>query len=241
MTTKRKKIVLTIKQKLELIERFEKGESTTELAQDYGIGVQTVRDIRKNKTKFEEFVGDCESIAGPSKRKTMKKSTFEDLDFALLQWFRQKRAAGIAVTGPECIDQAKLLHEVLGLGGNFTASTGWLTRFKQRYGIRGLSGQRNTVQDDEEMNTPLVEVVYDTGPSSQDPKCLIENCTTTVETIYTPVKDSAQNDNKFIDHIVAMSSIDNLLEYMNQWDFSYNDVITVMKIRSEIQKKIEAS
>ena len=81
---KRKKIVLTIKQKLTLIERFEKGESTSKLSEEYGIGIQTVRDIVKQKNKLESFARDCDSSAGPSKRKSMKTSTFEDLDAAML-------------------------------------------------------------------------------------------------------------------------------------------------------------
>jgi hypothetical protein len=35
-----KKFVLTEKQKLELIEKFENGEMATELAKDYGVGTE---------------------------------------------------------------------------------------------------------------------------------------------------------------------------------------------------------
>jgi hypothetical protein len=35
-----KEIVLTVKQKLILIEEFENGESATELAKDYGVGIE---------------------------------------------------------------------------------------------------------------------------------------------------------------------------------------------------------
>ena len=34
---------------------FEKGESVKKLANDYGIGVQTVRGIKKNREKLIEF------------------------------------------------------------------------------------------------------------------------------------------------------------------------------------------
>jgi hypothetical protein len=36
MTEKRNKLVLTVKQKLELLDKFENRESVTELAKDYG-------------------------------------------------------------------------------------------------------------------------------------------------------------------------------------------------------------
>jgi hypothetical protein len=35
-----KKIVLTVKQKLELIEKIDNGESVTELAKDYAVGIE---------------------------------------------------------------------------------------------------------------------------------------------------------------------------------------------------------
>jgi hypothetical protein len=35
-----KKIVLTVKQKLKLLEKFENGELATELAKDYGVGIE---------------------------------------------------------------------------------------------------------------------------------------------------------------------------------------------------------
>jgi hypothetical protein len=36
----RKKIALAVKQKLELLEKFENKESATELAKDYGVGIE---------------------------------------------------------------------------------------------------------------------------------------------------------------------------------------------------------
>ena len=38
---------------------FEKGESMKKYANNYGIGVQTVRDIKKNKRKLIEFTRNC--------------------------------------------------------------------------------------------------------------------------------------------------------------------------------------
>jgi hypothetical protein len=40
MAGNRKKNVLTVKQKLELNEKFENGESATELAKDYGVWIK---------------------------------------------------------------------------------------------------------------------------------------------------------------------------------------------------------
>jgi hypothetical protein len=43
MAENHKKFVLTVKEKLEFIEKFENGELATELAKDYGIGIECLR------------------------------------------------------------------------------------------------------------------------------------------------------------------------------------------------------
>jgi hypothetical protein len=102
----------------------------TKLSEDYGIGIQTVHDIKNNKIKVMDFVRDYDSGAGPSNCKSMKKSSYKVVDVALLQWFNQKRAEGTSVSGPMCAQKAKLFHEALGLECEFNTSFGWFTRFK---------------------------------------------------------------------------------------------------------------
>jgi hypothetical protein len=71
-----------------------------------------------------ESVRDCDSGTELSNSKKMKKSSHEEVDPALLQWFNQKQVEGTSASGPTCAQKARL-----------SASTGWLTRFKQQYGI----------------------------------------------------------------------------------------------------------
>lgn len=53
MSQKRKRIVLTIEQKLEIINRVvDKGESVKKLSAEFGVGEQRVRDIVKKKKIF---------------------------------------------------------------------------------------------------------------------------------------------------------------------------------------------
>lgn len=136
---KRKRNVLNVNQKLEILQKINNGESAKKLANDYKIGVQTVRDIKKNEEKIITFTRDCDDESALSKRKSMKSSTYKDLDSALLKWFTQKRAEGIPISGVMCSEKAKFFHESLGIEGDFNASSGWLTRFKRRHGIRQLN------------------------------------------------------------------------------------------------------
>lgn len=69
---KRKRVVLSIQQKLEIIKQFEDGKSAKTLSQDYGIGDQTVRDLIKQKDKSLKFAWSSDSVSGMKKQKTMK-------------------------------------------------------------------------------------------------------------------------------------------------------------------------
>lgn len=139
---------LTVNEKLKVIDRLEKGESTSKLAAEFGIGETTVRDIKKHKETLIKFSSRCDKLS--LKRKSMKTSSYENLDEAMLQWFNQKRAESVPISGPMCAEQAKYFHNALGLEGEFKASSGWLTRFKNRYGIRELTIQGEKLSADNE-------------------------------------------------------------------------------------------
>lgn len=52
---KRKKVVLTIEEKLEIIESLKSGTSYAVISERYGIGRSTVANIKKNSSKLETF------------------------------------------------------------------------------------------------------------------------------------------------------------------------------------------
>lgn len=110
----------------------------------YGIGESTVRDIFKQKDKLMKFESASDNCSSMKKRKTMKTSTYEELDAALLQWINQVRSEGTPVSRPIVSAKAKQFFEMLGLEGKFDVSSGWLTRFKKRHGIReiGIHGDK---------------------------------------------------------------------------------------------------
>jgi hypothetical protein len=53
---KRKRVVLTIAKKLQIVERAKNGESISKLVSEFNIGNQTARDIIKKKDKLHKFV-----------------------------------------------------------------------------------------------------------------------------------------------------------------------------------------
>ena len=141
-TEKRKRNVLTLPKKIELVRRMEKGESCSKLMAEFGVGPSTLYDFKKQKVKLLSFVASAD---GPSakigKRKTLKESKLGELDRGLYLWFQARRSEGKAVSRPALIDEAKKLKDSPGIEEECDFSVGWLRNFKQRHGIRGLKVQ----------------------------------------------------------------------------------------------------
>lgn len=52
----------------------------------------------------------------------MKNSTLTDVDNAVFQWFKQKRAEGVPISGPMVSEKALWFHENLNIKEPFSAS-----------------------------------------------------------------------------------------------------------------------
>lgn len=143
---KRKRVSVTIQQKLDIIEKLEQGEKSKKIAAEYNIGSSTVHDIKKNKEKLLKFSSSmATSLVGIDQRHTMKESPFAILHKAVLQWFNHERTLGHPISGPMIVQRAKELFVTLGLEGSFDGSSGWLCRFKDRYGIRPVGDSLDCV------------------------------------------------------------------------------------------------
>lgn len=135
---KRKRVVITIEQKLEAIRRLDKGDLLKNVASDLGVGVSTISEWKKQREKIEKWSSVLTSPQ-PS-RKTMKTGEYQKVDDALYLWFTQNRERGIPISGPILKQKAVNLSEELPVieAPDFTASDGWLHRWKKRHGIREL-------------------------------------------------------------------------------------------------------
>ena len=96
MSTKRKRAVLSIKDKQIIISRLEKG---TNLAQEFGTSKQQISHVRENKDKIIKFADSIETSEG-LKRKSPKLADDEQLDKALYAWFIQQRSTGTPISSP---------------------------------------------------------------------------------------------------------------------------------------------
>lgn len=140
-TKKRKHHTLTIKEKSEILDRLNDGETVSGLANEYGVGRSTIYDIKNNTDNIQKFISTSDS--GPGKRKTLKKANNPELEKALFTWFLQERSRCTTISGPLLIEKAKYFYTKITKKTDFVASKGWLDRFKNRHGIRlmALAGE----------------------------------------------------------------------------------------------------
>ncbi|MBN3279672.1 JERKL protein, partial [Polyodon spathula] len=205
-----------------------------------------VHDLKKNKEELISYTSSLSS-SGLSKRKSMKKATYDDLDKTMLEWFNQERSEGKPMSGLICAKQAKVFFDALRMEGDFNASSGWLTQFKKRHGIREISIQGEKLSADQaaadnfhedfmkfiEKEGFQQEEIYNTDKNGLYWKCL-------------PDKESAESGEEEVDlipqhgvsHSTALTCAETLLDYAEQQDdSSFDDKLFLQVLRANIRKK----
>ncbi|XP_041456697.1 tigger transposable element-derived protein 4-like isoform X2 [Lytechinus variegatus] len=134
---------LSIETKMEILGAVERGERKTDVAREYNLPSSTLSSILKNKEKIKEHFDSAK--IGPS-RKRIRLTDLEDLEEAVVRWVNDRRSKNFKCTGPLIRKKALLLAIKQGRH-DFVASTGWLTRFKERNSIK-LLPQNEVWMDD---------------------------------------------------------------------------------------------
>ena len=94
-----------------------------------------------NIIQFLADLDDCHS-KNAKKHCIIQRLNYEDVDKALHLWFLQQRAVGIPISGLLLQTKVKMFYSQFHPDDNkFKASKGYLQRFKDRYGIRKLMPQ----------------------------------------------------------------------------------------------------
>ncbi|KAJ3640485.1 hypothetical protein Zmor_003779 [Zophobas morio] len=137
-----KRKCFTIEEKSAILHRLEAGESNATLAKEFGVSHSTISTIKKNADKIEPLFN-----ANILKCKRIRTSPHEQVDKALLQWFKLQRDRGIPVNGPLLQEKANFFARQLDMQ-NFTCSMSWINRFKVRYNIISgkIAGESLSVQ-----------------------------------------------------------------------------------------------
>lgn len=130
-----KRTVLTIQDKLKLLEKLENGATTSSVCKEYGIARQTVSDLKKKKGEIIKFSKKFNIGDGRKCLKRMKTPTHEKLDKAIFTWYVQQQSLGIDLKGIDIQAAAERFAFQFGIDG-FKASNGWLCKFRNRHNIR---------------------------------------------------------------------------------------------------------
>ena len=144
---KRKRKELTLQEKVDVIAYKDKNPAIgiREIAEKFQCGKtqiqSTLRDKRKLLDKF--------ATNGNAASKRARMCRFQNIDSAMLEWFRMARSKNIPVSGPMLQAKAVAVAEQMQLE-NFKASNGWLEKFQTRYKIKGMtvSGESGEVREE---------------------------------------------------------------------------------------------
>jgi hypothetical protein len=155
-----KRKVLSLLEKSEIIKSLDNGETVTNVSKKYGIAKSTVCAIRNRKQKIVKAVTQS---CGVLKKKNLKPSKMPKMERRLFKWFCLQRLNHVPVSSAMVKEKAKILNEKFQENFNFTASDGWLTKFKRRFGVRFLktSGEKLSAahQDVHPFKTQLQEKI----------------------------------------------------------------------------------
>lgn len=135
---KRKRTVVTLEKKLEIIAELKKGLSQRAVAEKFTIAKSTVSDIWKDRLKIEDRVAASDDVTFAKRRCIIREAKFDLVDEAVWKWFTQQRSKGGAISGVLLMEKAQMYFSKLYPDADpddFKASTGWLQKFNQRHGI----------------------------------------------------------------------------------------------------------
>lgn len=128
---------LSLYEKAKIIEEHRRGMSVTALSKKYGVAKSTICAIKKKSNKILSTVNNS---LKPITKCTLKTSASPSMEKQLYKWFLVQREKHLPVSGEIIKKEALNLYSSINPNSSrkFSASDGWLQRFKNRYEIRLL-------------------------------------------------------------------------------------------------------
>ena len=109
--------------------------SSRKLAEEFGCGRTCIQTLIKQK---EDILTDWKCCENSSLKKKGRSEEFQDINSAVWRWFCMAREALIPVSGPMIQEEALQIALKLNVTG-FTASNGWLEKWKTRHNVKQFS------------------------------------------------------------------------------------------------------
>lgn len=159
----KKRKILTLEERINVIERNEKGETARKIAVSLSVGKTQIQNVIKDK----ESIRNEWQKGAQAQRKyaTARRTVYGDLNERVWEWFCVARSKNIPVSGKLIQEKAIIVSAELNYD-DFAASNGWLESFKNRYNITAsvLSGESADVNlqtvDDWKKRLPTITEGY---------------------------------------------------------------------------------
>ena len=143
-----KRNCLSLQQRVEMINyaKNHPNEGYRKVTEKFRIGRMQAQKILKER---EEILARYENNQVQLSKKRVRSAKYSDVNETLWKWYTLCRESNIPVDGTMLQEEALLIAEKLGISG-FTASNGWLQRFKQHYNLQRMAtaGQDGDVSNE---------------------------------------------------------------------------------------------
>uniref|UniRef100_A0A8C4QQL2 HTH CENPB-type domain-containing protein n=1 Tax=Eptatretus burgeri TaxID=7764 RepID=A0A8C4QQL2_EPTBU len=135
MATKesRKRKVLSLEQRVRVIERHNNGKSARSIAASLDVGKTQIQSIINERDWILQLWEGGES--GDRKYAKARRSSCSRLNELVWDWFCAASSKNLPITGKLLQEKALMLSKEMGYG-DFTASNGWLNNFQKRHDIK---------------------------------------------------------------------------------------------------------
>ncbi|XP_064473928.1 MYND-type zinc finger-containing chromatin reader ZMYND8-like isoform X2 [Ornithodoros turicata] len=155
---------LSLERKLELLAAVERepDRARVDIAKEFGLPASTLNSIVARRNEVESNVQRFDAAT-----KSAKTARYSAVETALVDWLRQVNASGTYVDSVAIRKKAREIAKSLGFA-EFTASNGWICRFKARHGVIGCTVGL-LCPEDARKRKPVQSA---NGPDSKRTKCI---------------------------------------------------------------------
>lgn len=195
------------------------GYSFETVAKTFQIGVTTVKDIVKRKDAIMTAIS-MDHHSG-TKRKVVRLGRKPDVEEMLYMYLVEKTGEGEMVSNKELLEQASVYNKEI-YNEDWTPSSGWLKKFKNRYCIGTKTVYENSMDVCDE------ETISDEEIEENDELQLLES-----------ESDQVKNSTT-VSSVSVLNACDILLDFMSEYDFPLKEIITLRVVKDKISKMPES-
>jgi CENP-B N-terminal DNA-binding domain/Tc5 transposase DNA-binding domain len=215
---KRKRIVLTLEEKLDVIKMSDNGIPHEVISHKFNIGHSTLKDIINKRGKIESAVTKDRKFG--LNRKVLKEGKKPEVEEQLYNYVCEQTKKGLMVSNKDLIDEASVLNENF-YKEKWIPSKGWLGKFKNRYSLNNRTNEQNQI----------VEVTTETLYKEEQEQ--IDDGVEIIEE--SPIMEvTIDQKSPQVCEISAASAADILLEFMTEHNYPLKEIITMRIMRDKI-------